>query len=227
MVLPFALAVGSYPILFLLLSILLYHSQLHSVQLSGATLGWFDLGDDFASTNFALTSIEFDLPTGHSNVVVVTMPFVSHEDGGLFALRDDRRLWDPGIHQFVGRNTTMFDPIATMMDLLMPLIPAHVALRLDVVGVDVDNTMRRLWDPGIRSTARAQRGAPATDTWINLSNRMASTSLFGQTIDLDPLRPMPTTTLPTNTCRRALALIQSLFQYFHPVLSRPTVPNIQ
>jgi len=76
---------------------------------------------------------------------------------------------------------------------------------------------RRQWDPGIaRDGINCSFYLPTsysnvvavtmiwtnqTDTWINLPNQMASTSLFGQTIDLDPLRPMSTTTttLPTNT----------------------------
>ena len=74
-------------------------------------------------------------------------------------------------------------------------------------------TSRRVWDPGI------ERRSCTINSEIE---RIGSTE--------SPLITMvlPSTTAPTApSAHRRVLPIRSLFQYSHPILSRPTVPNIQ
>jgi len=109
---------------------------------------------------------------------------------------------------------------------------------------------RRVWDPGKKFCVDSQDSVTMASTMASLVSLRLSiaiqadcsvrnaTCLLLLQFTWDLLRPMPTTT-PTNTpisvdrsnthdsadeCRGAL--IQLLFQHSHPILSRPTVPNI-
>ena len=231
-----------------------------------ATVSWIDRSIDPSS--------EFELTAGHSNVVVVTMPLVTHEDGDLFALGDDRRVWDPGIHQSVSRNTTMLDPIATMITLVN-------LLALTNASTSATTRAPRAWDPGIDGVMfqtptrlfplSRHRHSAACNDWPSVLSHfiLAFSSLAWSrrhptTMTFHPLQfdmpipfihfrfPAQETTMvcqfpaqlvsvsthafvaptvdrsnPHNSADKCRgALIQSLFHYSHPVLSRPTVPNI-
>ena len=210
---PFALAPngGGYLIfLFLLLSIPLLYSQLHLVQLS------FDLGDDID----VLTMFAIELP------VNVPMP-------------RRRRQWDPGINvtqacltPTVTTASTMstdsldatlstspscpvWDPSPTMpppaaemplaptasMTTVRALSPSLWLLNSLVCGVP-QRRRRRQWDPGILKCSKNGTTTTVDRDW----------SRVDRSID--------------HSMSLALS-IQSLFQYSHPVLSRPTVPNIR
>jgi len=141
---------------------------------------------------------------------------------------------------------------------------------------DNDNTMRRLWDPGIRSTRARQRvwdpgiDPPESTPWLTACSKtrcpclllllryqsrlllFLHTWLFHSLPSLRPLRAhafidgaAPTVDREwdpgiDSPCRDGAAvrdpfslrptrvdgLRHSLFYYCHPVLSRPTMPNI-
>jgi len=201
MVLPFALAhddSGGYLILLFLLFPLSY-SQPHSVHFSEATLRWFGLGD--ASRATAVMVDDFAL---RHDVAVAVDTMESPLS---------RRLWDPGIR---------------------PPAPLHPSI----------GSMSPI-DPQVQ---HLQGVFDRTDI-IGLIKPFAPTVLHSRHAASLKMPTMPTvTTHPTARLRRqwdpgivsmatccrnvltwtvnVVVVMVNRFHYRHPVLSRPTVPNI-
>ena len=230
---PFTLDGGGYLILLLLLLPLSY-SQLHSVQLSEATLRWFDLSDDFALASHSVTMVR----TNRS------MPLCLQHIQSLTAMAS-RRLWDPGIWSTVcrvmptmvadGRHRNPFLPwIADvqranewMIDCTYNLSPPSRQLsllavptkwRVFIQGHGCDDNGIGLFKP-FAPTILYSRCAIS-------SCRNVLTRLFHSPPSLRPIPDHDVASVDSvDKCRGVL--IQSLFQCSHPILSRPTVPNIR
>jgi len=153
-------------------------------------------------------SIDFDLTAGHSNVVVVTMARLLWDPGGITTRPVSpraRRVWDPGIS-----NTSIVGRQGHHPFLLRPTRP--MVFRFPAQAQEI--RMARLLTPSVFQhcpTSMRSRVPPA---------------------DMYP----PPTMSPrrsTVTAVRALSIMaplvnhESLFQCSHPILSWPTVPNIQ
>jgi len=210
-----------------LCSLCLYH-----VQSSMATISWINRS--------------IDLIAGHSNVVVVTMPLVSHEDGGFFALgwfwfcfyvdnmipREEivvvtmvRLLWDPGgVHLF--KRFALTPVNVSRMASLYPMASLHRSHRsMDVdliaghTNVNVTMVRRLIWDPGIASWAII--GTMVMPVYFEVFQRWQCRGVLIQSL-FQHSHPI----LSRLRWSGLWSLIPLLFHCFHPVLSRPTVPNI-
>jgi len=226
MVQPFALAlaVGSYS-LFLFLSI--YSAScppcLHPVQLATATFSLFDVHDPFA-----LTAAHFTFTPRRQHValwLLTTMLTVANQRR--------RRQWDPGIpkHIYATSCPSYRQHIQSSMA-TASWIDCSIDRSSDVVGFDdVDNTtMPRLWDSATLSLFDVYDHFALTAATVR---HLSITSTTTIEMPLAPVgfqvhqRPASCFLLPLTPS--ALATVKSLaclFHYSHPVLSRPTVPNI-
>jgi len=117
-------------------------------------------------------------------------------DPGIASCAINRRVWDPGAHRSVGHNTTKMEPIS--------IAPLNRSMR-----------------PPLRAHAFVDGAAPTVDrdpfllqpTQCYQSPSDAVLHLWHGALDLRAFVSCP----PATTL---------LFHYSHPVLSRPTVPNI-
>jgi len=210
---PFALAPngGGYLIfLFLLLPIPLLYSQLHLVD--------------------ALTMMTVTVTIDRS-IDVAGASGSNVND----TRRRRRRQWDPGItkHSNNGRSsfiTSCRRPTSSRnsgevvpSSKIPTMTPSFAPATNDVFytrRMAAATRVRRVWDPGIRAAAigvpadsnvvvvtmaRTDMQLPVASSYMTLANRLHRVFL------LTPL---------------SLATVKSIFHYSHPVLSRPTVPNI-
>jgi len=207
MVLPFAHPHDGRSYLFISLSIYatLCSLYLHHVQSAEATIRWVALRDDFA--DFALLTtmafIEFALPAGNS---VVTMA---------------RLIWDPGIalvthaiglispislelpvSVFRWLNLRAWDPGSDGIDRSFFLPTRHS--NVGVVTMVQTNRSMRPWLPSASHLNRSSSCCCLPMPWMNINNNTVSC------VEFHP----------------GIAPSVSVFHYCHPVLSRPTVPNI-
>jgi len=90
----------------------------------------------------------------------------------------------------------------------------YFALTFPAHDVDRMSPLRRQWDPGIAKDGIDRSFHPGIASSVSVFHGVHPVLSDGQDD-------------ASNECRGALALIQSLFQYSHPILSRPTVPNIR
>ena len=159
-----------------------------------------------------------------------------------------RRVWDPGIDPGA---EMLLAPTAPPFDMAIPSTRFHgvdsfvdcsfylPTSHSNVVVVTMVRTnrsmlprLRQQWDPGSANLLAGPKN-PTTSFFycshfrhppLDICNSSSATSLRRNECRGAP-RPMAVRMMTVQ--RGALALIQSLFQYSHPVLSRPTVPNIQ
>jgi len=149
------------------------------------------------NNNFRGCSIDFDLTAGH---VSMLLHDADNATTTAIATTSTRRVWDPGIALALA----CFDDV-------------HSRVMIDVAGpsnVNVTRRRRRQWDPGI--TKHSKNGS--------LHASIGSMSpIASRQQQWDPGIPKHSKNVST-----AYASVgwQSLFHYSHPVLSRPTVPNI-
>jgi len=212
MVLPFALVIapngGGYLIfLFPLLPIPLLCSQLHLVQLL------LDLGDDFdvltmMTVTVTMPSFAIELPANHNPCNATTLLMMTATMASP-TLQLARFIWDPGgIGMSLIDPVTGIDPAAEMP--LQPLLSPSPSLpSLPTVEHDNGNSL----------VCGVPHLPPMTTVRLQLVSVSVSTHAFvAPTVDGSNPHTL------ADKCRGAL--IQSLFHYSHPVLSRPTVPNI-
>jgi len=199
MVLPFALVidVGHYLFLFLSIYTASCYPYLEHVQSSMATASW-------------INDLSIDRGRRLAMTVTVTMPSFAIDD---FALRcnvavDDvdtmesplsRRLWDPGIHFNVNTMTTMMEACNESNPVDRIDRPPAPMSPIDLTPASTMSTDFLL-----------------LDAWLLLS-----TMLVG--INSSSLSDTPTWPIDQVP---SVDQVPSLFQYCHPTLSRPTVPNV-
>ena len=199
---PFALAVGGY-LLILFLSIYATSCPLYHVQGAPAKAAW-----SAATSPLTAGNSTFSASASLACAMIGPLTMVFQDESSA-----SRLLWDPGIWP---------------------------------------NTSRRLWDPGHVNTTMAiasRRGsqlAPVFDpmpTMLPQVDQLSSwwcrprlnrlCGVFSSTTHPFLLRPMPTTTSMDKASVEPVHMFlappatTSLFHYSHPVLSQPTVPNIQ
>jgi len=215
---PFALAPngGGYLIfLFLLLPIPLLYSQLHLV----------DLGDDFDALTMMTVTVTIDR----------SIDVAGASGSNVNDTRRRRRQWDPGItkHSNNGRSSSITScrrPTSSRnsgevvpSSKIPTMTPSFAPATNDVFytrRMAAATRVRRVWDPGIRAAvigvpadsnvvvvtmARTDMQLPVASSYMTLANRLHRVFLLTSS---------------------ALATVKSIFHYSHPVLSRPTVPNI-
>jgi len=153
-------------------------------------------------------------------------------------------IWDPGIHGLAhGVLAEMpLAPIASPFDLLLAFRALPQAARWNVSGDRSFAMARRLiWDPGIASFAivgamgmpvcfevfRRRPPAPLHASIGSMSPRMLRLTRHRHSILADQPKTHDVASVGLLFCEApASATVQSIFHCSHPVLSRPTVPNI-
>jgi len=167
------------------------------LHVAKATVRWFALGD-FAllTTSASTTTVAMADLPPMTIIRLIRLIW----DPGIASCAIDRRVWDPGVHhRSVGHNTTMMDPIS--------IAPLNRSMR-----------------PPLRAHAFVD-GAALTDDrdlFLCVQRELVADSNVIVTM-------IPTTTSMDSVERSALRPTRpmvSMFQCCHPVLSRPTVPNI-
>jgi len=200
MALPFALviSVGRYLFLFLSIYTASYSPCLQHVQL--ATVRWFNLGDD--SRNFALASLlDVDL-TASYRFMSSPLAWLLHDtdtDTHNVVVTMVRLLWDPG-----GVHLALLFALENHSEVLGYMLSSATMLISTMVPYSAP-----------------VQGAPETATWLTPRRRLrqwdpgivynAGTSCRDAFVD---------------QVRSVAPTIADMFHYTHPVLSRPTVPNI-
>jgi len=205
MVLPFALVIAVVCYLFPFLAI--YNAPaspcLQHVQSSRATASWIK----------RLSASRLDL-LDYFDTIDVTM--------SSFAAAMSRNLWDPGIRSWTDRPSRL--ALLDVDTLALPSSPLHGVLTYDDVHNTMRRTVRRVWDPGIDPAA------------VLLQSLLSPSLRFLQLFDVATHRdPFLGSTAPSIAALDAFVdqvlsvdapTIADMFHYSHPVLSRPTVPNI-
>jgi len=173
----------------------------HHVKSAQPLAAWIDRSKPFAPTSGNST---FSASLACAMIGPLTMVFQSlpQRDVTCITLRtiattSVRRAWDPGIDLPASHSNVV---VVTMVRTNRPTSP------FNPMGLHSRRATRmplaiQICDPGIASSVSVFHGVHPV-----LSDGQDDAS---------------------NECRGALALIQSLFQYSHPILSRPTVPNIR
>jgi len=220
MVPPFALAlaVGSYLFILSIYATLSYLHLHHHVQGAPATATWIDRGDDLTNAS--------SLSTDHSKPVAPTVLHFALTSTSTLTMK--RRQWDPGIRlAFSPMMASLYDDSSVGSCDRSPIDPTMNRSFAMVRRL----RLRRQWDPGI-----AKDG-------IDRSFHLPMSHSNGVVIDRSFHLPsshsnvvvvMTPWRLPCRLLRRLLritavgtpSLVASIFHYCHPVLSRPTVPNI-
>jgi len=220
MVLPFAPVISVWCYLFLFLSLYTasYSPYLHHVQLATATFSLFDV-----HYHFALTADHFAFTLRRRRRHVVA---VDDDDVHNTMRQSARRVWDPGIDpgiDFVFNESLSCHRLS--------------ASRLEVVDVNTVNvatmTVQALLSMSILTMPRAS-ARRAWDPGIDPGNEMPlapTASPFNPMASLYPLAShYPFVDQDVALWLRFQCLPRDdnvlLFHYSHPVLSRPTVPNI-
>ena len=152
------------------------------------------------------------------------------------------------------KKLTMASPFTLVPDggypiflfLLFPIALSYSQLHLVQKAIDISNRIapsvtiattttsaRRVWDPGISKTRCPAitllfgQAPPASTPWLTNSSVLMSPQLVSASTHAF-VAPTVDRSNPHNLADKCRgALIQSLFQYSHPILSRPTVPNIR
>jgi len=196
MAIPFALAVGGYSLI-LFLSIYATSCSLYLlVQSAKATVRWFALGDDF---DFA-TMASVMMTAVRALLLILTMPSASTMTVTM-AMTVIRLIWDPGIaSRAIGLFKT-FAPTVLYSRCATSSMPSPLVSMFHYHrGTSCGVAMVSASIEPIRCDPFLPWRAPVDGA--------------APTVDRDPFLLRPT---------RPMIV---MFQYCHPVLSRPTVPNI-
>ena len=252
MVLPFALATSGscYLFLFFFIYAILSSCCLRHVKSAPAEWFWFCFYVDNMMTAVGALLILTITTVTRAYLPPMSIIRLIWDPGIASCCAIDRRVWDPGIHRSVGRNTTI-PPSSLICQPVLILLRCRLCgessyrklIATDMTDANNNTSFsptaspfdpmvlcsRRAtimqWAPGIANDPSAL----ATVDRSNTSKRHASIESMrcdpflpwrapvdgsAPTVDRDPflLRPM-----------RPMA---SMFQCCHPVLSRPTVPNV-
>jgi len=208
---PFTLALngGSYTIFLFLL---------HPITLSYLVLRWFDLGDDFE----ALKVLCFELTSTFAMTATIAM---------MTATMASWFIWDPG-------GMSPMESIDPVDRTDRPPAPLHASIG-SMSPIEFLSLIAWLFRPSLSSSRPSVTMASTMASLASLRLSIAiCLPVLRHPFLLRPTRPMvfrfPAQAQETTMVRpltpsvfqHCPTSIQSLFQYSHPVLSRPTVPNI-
>jgi len=210
MVHPFALAlaVGSYTLfLFLFIHATLSYLHLHHVQGAPETATWIDLSID---------------PLPH---VAVGLDDFDFDDFAFTTATSARRVWDPGIG--IGIDPTDNDTTASELRLTV-VVGVVVVVVVEVLTQSVHPTVDHDFLPLNMTMAIV---FPLL-LLVNVNTAVCVIDPdFVMTMVANPMASLYPLASRYPCCRatwiaRILKSLTCLFHYSHPVLSRPTVPNI-
>ena len=172
-------------------------------------LGWFTRHGTrrpavFLLITWLLPLLQQLFPSSHhpcqAPIVVVLTRFTLHDT---LNESNPRRLWDPGKVLIVSslQNSSAF---ASAKNLTM---------------VPIERVFHHVQGEPAAAAACGKGSTPATRVWLLLLTMMQQR--------VDPLMsPLPLTMMRALSICVFRSLFRSLFHYFHPSLTRPTVPNI-